>query len=810
MPRRLRFQARSGSAGLMPVRVEKNANITGTREQVKGQALEVRSAVRWMLLVVTASAVAFLGACGDAPWNDPYPRGQATANLVYSSFSERPKHLDPVRSYSANEYAFIAQIYEPPLQYHFLKRPYELVPLSAAQVPVPTYRDAQGEPLPADAPADRIAFSDYLIRIQPEILFQPHPAFAKDETGEPRYLELTATQLQGINLLSDFPHSGTRELTADDFVYQIKRLAVPWLHSPIAGVMQEYIEDFDGLAERIEAAVPASGAGGERAFLDLRDIPFAGGEVVDRYSYRIRIKGKYPQFVYWLAMPFFAPMPWEADRFYAQPGMKKRNLSLDWYPVGTGAFMLRENNPNLRMVLERNPNFHGEPYPTEGMPEDEEAGLLADAGRAMPFVDRAVYSLEKESIPYWNKFLQGYYDSSGISSDTFDQAMQFSAQGEAGLTETMADKGIGLLTAVETSIFYMGFNMRDPVVGGDSERARLLRRAISIAVDYEEYISIFANGRGVAAQGPIPPGIFGHREGEAGINPYVYEWRHGRASRRSLDEAKELLAQAGYPEGRDPATGKALILYFEAVARGPDDKARLNWMRKQFDKLGIQLVIRPTDYNRFQEKMRKGTGQIFIWGWNADYPDPENFLFLLYGPNSKVDGGGENASNYVNPEFDALFERMKNMDNGPERQAMIDEMVEIVRRDAPWVWGFFPKSFSLHHAWLGNVKPNLMANNTLKYRRVDASARERCALNGTSRLLWPLWLAGGLLVVGGAAGGAHLPPPRARQGAAEMSRLHPPPAALRHPDPDRGEPDHLPAVLRGQLARTTWRACSSG
>jgi len=707
------------------------------------------SCYRYFGAVVLVSILAVLSsACGDAPWNDPYPRDQATANVLYGSFSERPKHLDPARSYSSNEYVFIAQIYEPPLQYHFLKRPYELVPLSAAQVPVPTYWDADGQPLPAAAPAEKVAYSEYLIRIRPGIQFQPHPAFAKDEGGRARYLDFKAADLAGINRLSDFPHQDTRELTAEDFVYQIKRLAVPWLHSPIAGIMEKHIHDFAPLAERIEQAAPAPGPGGKRPFLDLRPISFAGVEVLDRYRYRIRIEGKYPQFVYWLAMPFFAPIPWEADRFYAQSGMTQRNINLDWYPVGTGAFWLEENNPNLRMVLARNPNFHGESYPTQGMPGDEAAGLLADAGQPLPFIERAVYSLEKEDIPYWNKFLQGYYDSSGISSDAFDQAIQFSGQGEAILTKGMRKKGIGLLTAVRTSIFYMGFNMRDPVVGGDSERARLLRRAISIAVDYEEYIAIFANGRGIAAQGPIPPGIFGQRVGEAGINPYVYSWRDGRVVRRGPDEARNLLVRAGYPRGRDPATGRSLSLNYETTSQGPDDKARLSWIRKQFRKLGIQLVVRATDYNRFQEKVRKGTGQIYTWGWNADYTDPENFLFLLYGPNSKVEEGGENASNYANPRFDALFERMKSMDNGPERQALIDEMVEIARRDAPWLWGFYPKAFSLHHGWVGNLKPNLMANNTLKYRRVDAARRERLRREWNRPVLWPLWLTAGLLIAG--------------------------------------------------------------
>lgn len=688
-----------------------------------------------------------LAGCGEAPWNNPYPGEDARANTVYGAFGERPKHLDPARSYSSNEYAFIAQIYEPPLQYHFLKRPYTLVPLTAALVPVATYLDANGDPLPDDAPNEAIVTSEYLIRIRPGILYQPHPAFAKDADGNPLYYDLGRTGAVAANTLADFPITGTRELIAEDYVYQIKRLATPWQHSPIAGLMSKHIQDFAALTERISAAAPAP-VDGERPFFDLRKVPFSGAEVVDRYSYRIRINGRYPQFQYWLGMPFFSPMPWEAEAFYSQPGMKDKNLTLDWYPVGTGAFMLTENNPNLRMVLDRNPNFHGESYPSEGMAEDRAAGLLADAGRPIPFIDRAVYSLENESIPYWNKFLQGFYDSSGISSDSFDQAIQFDTAGEAELTPDMKAKGIGLATSVETSIWYMGFNMVDPMLGGGSERARLLRQAICIAVDFDEFISIFANGRGLEAQGPIPPGIFGYRGGEAGINPYVFDWRDDRPVRRGIDEARALMEQAGYRDGRDPQTGRALTLYYEAMDAGPDGKARLNWMRKQFAKLGIELVVRATDYNRFQEKMRDGTGQIFMWGWNADYPDPENFFFLLYGPNRKIDGG-ENAANYQNAEFDGLFEQMKDMDDGPQRQALVDRMTEIVRHDAPWSFGYYPKAFSLHHQWLANVKPNLMANNTLKYRRLEPGIRAELRKEWNPPILWPLGVLLLLIVLAG-------------------------------------------------------------
>jgi ABC-type transport system substrate-binding protein len=693
------------------------------------------SAVCCLLLVV-------LTACDGTPWNSPYGGDEAGKQILFSSFSERPKHLDPARSYASNEYAFIAQIYEPPLQYHFLKRPYKLVPLSAERIPEVRYLDAKGQPLAQDAPPEQIAFSDYLVQIKPGIRYQPHPMFAEDAEGGFLYHQLSESQLERVHTLGDLPETGSREVTAADFIYQIKRLAFPRFHCPISGVMGEYIlgyREFSKQLTQVEAQLQQS-SGEDQPYVDLRNYPMEGLEEIDRYTYRIRLKGKYPQFLYWMAMPFFAPMPWEADRFYTQAGLRARNITLDWFPIGSGPFMLTENNPNLRMVLERNPNYHGERYPAEGEPVDEADGLLQDAGRTMPFIDRAIFSLEKESIPYWNKFLQGYYDNSGISSDSFDEAVQFSAGGEVGLTEALKEKGIRLTTAVQTSNFYFGFNMRDSVVGGDKESARLLRRAISIAVDFEEFISIFANGRGVVAQGPVPPGIFGAKEGLAGINPYVYEVVDGRARRRSLVQAQRLLSQAGYPLGRDPKTGKPLVLYYDAVATGPDDKARMNWWRKQFAKLGIQLVVRSTDYNRFQEKMLKGTAQLFSWGWNADYPDPENFLFLLYGPNAKADSGGENSANYKNPEYDKLFTRMKNMENGPQRQAIIDRMMEILRRDAPWLWGYYPKAFSLHHAWYANVKPNLMANNTLKYKRLDPALRVERQREWNQPVLWPVML----------------------------------------------------------------------
>jgi len=692
-----------------------------------------------MRLLFVAALASALVACGEV-WNDPYPAADRGKDILYTAFVDRPKHLDPVQSYTEDEARFTQQIYEPLLQYHYLKEPYTLVPLTAQEMP-----EARRVETPAGAA------SVYEIRIRRGIRYQPHPAFARDAAGRFRYHALPPEAIARLRSPYALREQGTRELLADDYIYQIKRLAHPRLHSPIFGLMAQYIVGLDDLAARLKTANAALvAAQGAEAWLDLREIPLEGVERVDAHTFRIRLKQHYPQFRYWLAMPFFAPLPWEVERFFHQEGMARRNFTLDWWPVGTGPYMLVENDPNARMVLTRNPNFRGEPYPAEGTPQDAAAGLLDDAGRPMPLVDRVVFSREKESIPYWNKFLQGYYDFSGISSDNFDQAVRVSVEGDASLTTEMRARGIALRTSVAATIIYLGANGLDPVVGGGEDpvaraRARLLRQALAIAIDWEEFLSIFLNGRGEVAHSPLVPGIFGYRAGRDGINPLTHDWVNGAPRRKPIAAAQALLAEAGYPEGRDATSGAPLVLYLDTVGRGPGDKPRFDWWRKQFAKLGIQLEIRETDWNRFQEKIRKGSQQLFILGWNADYPDPENLMFLLHGPQSRVQGQGENAANYRNPEFDALFERMKNTPNTAERAHVIDRMVQIYRHDVPWIGGFHPKDFSLFHAWLGNVKPNNMARNNLKYLKVDGARRAAAREAWNQPVLWPLVLLALLL-----------------------------------------------------------------
>ncbi|GAA4650307.1 ABC transporter substrate-binding protein [Kistimonas scapharcae] len=690
-------------------------------------------------------AVTVLSGCSDT-WNDPHAPEPEDKVTYYASYSNQPRHLDPVRAYSAEEGLFLEQIYEPPLQYHFLKRPYELITATASEMPTVTYLDENRQPLGSNAESP--AYSVFTVKIQSGIRYQPHPALAK-AGGHALYFFEHANESAEYGSLNDFAETGSRELLADDYIYAIKRIGDPANKSPLIGFMADYIV---GLKDFTKTIAEERKAENIPLWLDLRQHDMSGLKKIDDHTFAITINGKYPQFRYWLATRFFSPLPWEADRFYHNPGFKERNLTLDWHPIGTGPFMMAENDPNRKIVLVRNPNFREELYPDEGAPGDEQKGLLADAGQALPMIDQAIFVNEKASIPQWKKFLQGYYDRSGdessnINSATFDQAFNTGPDGMS-LSEELLSHGVRVDEEIRPSLYYTGFNMLDPVVGGYSEKQRKLRRAISIAWDDQEFIDIFYNGLGQQAQSPIPPGLFGAKEGREGINPLIFDWdeQRNRPVRKSIEYAKKLLAEAGYPGGRDAVTGKPLVLYLDTA--GSDSGPGADWMRKQLDKLGIQLEFRPTDYTRFKEKMRQGNTQIFRWGWLADYPDPENFLFMLdsHQGAQKCKCDGVNTANYDNPEYDRLFDQMKTMDNGPERAGIIDKMVDIVRRDNPWIMGFHVKDYYLSNAWVHNTKRHGISLGTLKYVRVEPALREEKQLGWNRPILIPLLITLGIVI----------------------------------------------------------------
>ena len=698
-----------------------------------------------------------LAACG--PSNEPIPKEWIGQNVLFTSYQETPKHLDPTSSYSNNETPWTYAIYEPPLKYHYLKRPYELLPRTLSALPKLSYISNQGALLAPDAPANAIAESWFDLEIKPGILWQAHPAFARDEQGALRYHKLTEADLANKTKPSDFPETGTRELLAQDYAYAIKRLATTRVKSPAFGFLSEKILGLQELGETIKdydkklkqgLSARETGVFGHLPWIDFRNFDIKGVEVLSDYKLRIKVIGKYPQFKYWLAMTFFSPIAWEVDAFYAQAGMSRRNLNLDTWPVGTGPYMLTEFVPNARMVLERNPNYRGEPYPCEGEPEDEAKGFLKDCGKKTPFIDRMVSYIEKEGTSVHAKFMQGYYDVPQLERGEPGVGYQVSIEDGTAIAKTLQERQIQLPNTIQVGFWYFGFNWLDPVVGAgktpeEAERNRKLRHALSIAFDFEEYVAIFEDNRAQPNMSPVVRGVFG--DDLVKINPIVYKDDAGKPKRRDIQEAKHLLAEAGYPDGRDRKTGRPLVINYDVQGVGPGYQARIDWVSKQFAKLNIQLEVRNTDYNRFQDKMRKGAAQLFFWGWLADYPDPENFLFLLYGPNAKAKNDGENAGNYINPAFDRLFERMKDLDDGPERAALIKQMIHIVQLDAPMLFGWSEEYAGAYHQWLYNGKPSNIIRDQLQYLRIDPTRRLELTQAWNKPISWPLWMMAAILVL---------------------------------------------------------------
>ncbi len=706
----------------------------------------LRAVLLPLLLVGMAN---LLVGCNNNPQSD---RFSGTNTLFTSMVESSPKHLDPVASYWSQDTPITYQVYEPLYGYHYLLRPYTLVPKVATEIAKPTYFDKDGNRLPPDVDGALVAESVYDIPIKQGILFEPHPAFAKDEQGAYRFHSMKAGDLGNRRTPRDFAQTGTRELVAEDYVYALKRHATTRITTPISGIFSEYVVGLKDYMALIKAEDKTLRAGQPRdsldkPFLDFRRWPLAGASAPESHLLRLRIHGKYPQWNYWMSMTFFAPIPWEADAFYAQPGMASVGLSLDNWPVGTGPYRLVESIPDRIHVLERNPNYRGVPYPCEGMPGDKEAGRLDDCGKPTPFIDRMVFTPEKEAVPTKSKFRQGFYDIEVFERTDTGMDYIVDMQDSEATRKLYTERGYRLPKQSDITSWIIGFNMLDPVIGQgatpeQSERNRKLRQAISIAIDWEEFSQIFPKNAGEVAMGPLPAGLFGSRHNTPqDLNPVTHVRAGDKLVRRPIDDAKKLLAEAGYPSGRDTKTGRPLVINYDYYAiPTPARQAEIAWVVKQLAKIDVQVEVRATDNNQFQDKIRGGKHQMFWLGWLADYPDVENFLFLLYGPNGKTRSDGENTSNYANPEFDQGFSKLKLMDDGPEKQVLVDRLVQIAQQDAPWSFGYFPYATSASQAWLHNSRPTVLIRDPGRYMRIDVAERNRRLAEWNQPVWWPLIL----------------------------------------------------------------------
>jgi len=640
-----------------------------------------------------AAVVTALTGCS----NDPYPDADDRAKVRYRTLPGPTKTLDPAVSYSALEHQINANVYETLLEYHYLKRPYTLIPGIAKSVPKAEMR-GDGTVL-------------YRFELREGMRFQSDPCFSHFEEG-----------------------ATTRVVKAADIAFELMRIADPAVTSPVIATFGK-IAGFREFAERLSQLREE-----DPEFDSLRideQYTRAGGidglRMPSEFALDVVLSEPYPQILYWFAMPFTTPVPWEAIAYY--DGEDGRAFFKD-HPVGVGPFVVSHFDKRSRIVLSRNENWYGAEfpewrapgavYPAEGEADDLELGRLGEAyvGKSLPFLDRIEFRLEKENIPAFNKFLQGYYDASGIVHESFDKVVH-----EGALSPEMAAKGMKLEKSVDPDIYYIGFNMNDPMVGKPAgERGRLLRQAMSLAVDVEEYTRIFSNGRGVPAQSPVPPGIFGYEEEYR--NPY---------RKVDLEAAAKLLRKAGYTEGIDPETSKPLHLSFDLGDTSTQGRLRFQFFVNQWSELGLDVEVAATNYNKFRQKVKEGAYQIFMWGWIADYPDPENFLFLLWGENANAKSGGPNTANFDSPEFNSLFLQMKDLPNGPKRLAIIRKMRALLERERPWIELFHRENYALYHSWMRNVKPAGLSLPAAKY--VDLDPEERYVLRTVWNrpVVWPAY-----------------------------------------------------------------------
>lgn len=515
-----------------------------------------------------------------------------------------------------------------------------------------------------------------------------------------------------------FPGGQGRELTAADFVYTFQRIADPAVECPVLSTLQEFI------------------AGLGPAYLQAREAkkfdysqPTGAITVIDDYTFQLHLLKPYPQIQYWLAMPFTAPVPREAVEYY--DGKDGRD-QFKFHAVGTGPYRLAQWARSRLIRLARHERYTATRFPERGWPQSDDALLQPLAGAELPLVDEIQFAVIREAIPAWLLFRQGYLDRSGVGKDVFNSVI---TAGQT-LSEEFRARGVRLFRDVEPGTFYSQFNLDKSPLGQNLK----LRQALSTVYDQDRANAIFGNGVDIKAEQLLPPGVVGHEPGFK--NPYRTQ---------DLAQAKALLAQAGYPEGIDPKTGEPLVLTLDVVAGNAESRQRAEFDQWQFQQLGVRIKIEENTWSRFQEKQLRGLFELNNGsGWNADYPDPENFFFLFYSKN--VPPQGSNYTRFSNPEFDRFFEQMATMDNGPERLALIRRMNAILVEQCPIILTYHPVTFTLNQPWVPRLFNNAMLA-TAKYTVVDPILRAQKIREWNHAPAWPLWTLGGavVLVIGYAA-----------------------------------------------------------
>ncbi|MBO7483011.1 MAG: hypothetical protein J6U17_03900 [Kiritimatiellae bacterium] len=296
--------------------------------------------------------------------------------------------------------------------------------------------------------------------------------------------------------------------------------------------------------------------------------------------------------------------------------------------------------------------------------------------------DEVRYLVVSDASTQWLMFLKGEVDYLGeIARDNWDAVVD----AEGRLDARLASEGVVLHGRPALEVAYFGFNMRDGTVG----RNRKLRQALCCAFDFPTWRK-FMNNRVLEANGPVPPGVDGRVEEPA---PYRFD----------IERAKALLAEAGYPGGIDPATGRRLVITLSIGRAAQEGRETGELLASFFERIGVKLELSFSTWSAFLQAVNEGRVQMYSMAWVGDYPDAENFLQLFYSKNTSP---GPNHSCYENADYDAEFEAAMASESAADRNVHWRACQEILREDCPWLVSSFPMRFTIIRPTVRNYVPS--------------------------------------------------------------------------------------------------------
>jgi ABC-type transport system substrate-binding protein len=455
---------------------------------------------------------------------------------------------------------------------------------------------------------------------------------------------------KGIAFTPDPAFKGKRrELTAQDYAYTFKRVLDPKNRSPAASFLEGKILGLDAIAAKAK----------KTGNFDY-DAPVAGLQVLDSHTLRIQLNAPDYNFLYVVAYGGFGAVAREVIESYGQQSGQ--------HPVGTGPYMLQQYVPRSKIVLAANPDYRGFvwDFKSSADPGDEQIAREM-RGKKMPQVGRVEISIIEEEQSRWLAF-----QDKQIDIDWLPQLAAPTVLDGEKLKPQYASQGIRLQRFIEPTITYTMFNFRDPVVGGYGKEKIALRRAIAMAYNTREEIALIRNGQAVKAEMLFPPSVAG----------FDAAYRSSISYDPAL--ANKLLDRFGYKRGADGyrtlPDGQPLVLKIHRESQVIYQEMAELWKRG-LDQIGIRAEHPTSNFSDNQKAAIEC--KLMMWGsaWYADFPDGENFLQLLYGPNA---GQGNHAC-YQSPAFDTLYVKAMALPPGPERTRLYGEMNRQMEADTVWV-----------------------------------------------------------------------------------------------------------------------------